>query len=692
MLHLLLTFAMAIAVSAGATAAEKNDKITESAKSEEPAAKPLKWQVETQTGEITVHRADGGPQWHGSHLAEITYWDAGGAEQHQAVRPQTGWTIQRQPIANGCQLVCRQDALQFSLSVRFSVQGDVLTADVPAAEVAEAGPARLKTLRLLPRFGAAEEGNKGYLVIAQQSGALCYFRAKRPAERRVKVYQSICQCPMPLFGMVCGVGGLAGIVTSGQYDTQFCISTAWGAEKQYAIDPVFTLRSFVKERRLPDNLTVEYHCLPENEASWLGVGKRYRAYNFARRGVRPLRARAAASPGLAYSAGALQVRIRLGVKPVPPEIKEQTLKNEPPMRVFCTFAQVRDIIDEFHRQGIDRAEFCLVGWNRGGHDGRYPQVFPVEPELGGEAELRKTIRYGQSLGYQVVAHDCYYGAYRIAEDWSEEYLRKQANGEPKKGGAWGGGQSYNICLTRADELFVRRDLPRIRALGFQGVHYSDVLSILGPRPCYDPRHPQTRREDAEAAVRILARAQKIFGGAQSEGSLDFAAAALDRALYVDCDKWSPLDKKPYVDLRVPLYGLVYHGVLLYNLSTELVNSVPGEAGYLRNIEHGGSPLAYFYGHFLTDKSKNWMGRRDYRYDSAEGLKQAVSELRRVSDDFQRLGHLQMEFLDGHRRLAEGVFETTYSNGQRVVVNYGDKPYSLGENEAVPPLGYRLLER
>ena len=651
----------------------------------------LKWAVDAQTGRLTARRAEGGPQWQGDRLAEITYWDAAGADGRQAVTPNAGWTIERQRAANACRVVCRQRELGFSLRLSFTAAGDVLTASVPAAGVAETGPARLKTLRLLPRFGAASEGDKGYLVIAQQSGAICRFRGKRPAEHWVSVYQSICQCPMPLFGVVRGAGGVAGIVTGGQCDARFCVSTNWGPQRQYAIDPAFTLRSFQQEPRLADDLTVEYHFLPAAEATWLGVGKRYRQHNFARRGSRPLRERAAASPGLAYSAQALEVRIRLGVKPVPYKITEQTPETEPPMQVFCGFARVRDILDEFHRQGIARAEFCLVGWNRGGHDGRYPQIFPAEPALGGEAELRATIRHGQSLGYQVVAHDCYYGAYRISEDWSEEYLRKKRDGKPEKGGAWGGGRSYNICLARADELFARRDLPRIRALGFQGAHYSDVLSMIGPRPCYDPRHPQTRRQDAEAATRILARARDLFGGVQSEGSLDFAAGALDRLLYVDCDKWAPLAKKPYVDACVPLYETVYHGVLLYNLSTEVVNSLPGETGYLRNIEYGGTPLAYFYGHFLLDKSKNWLGRRDYRYDDRQGLKQAVAGLRRVFDDLQRLGHLQMEFLEGHRQLADGVFETAYGNGQRVVVNYGERPYSLPAGQTVPPRAYLLLE-
>ncbi|HUT94686.1 MAG TPA: DUF5696 domain-containing protein [Thermoguttaceae bacterium] len=651
----------------------------------------LKWDVQADAGRLTVEREKSATAWQGETLAEITYWDATGAEHSLRLGPAGGWTIERRPLATGCEVACRQAELGFDLRLDFTAKGDVLTASAPADAISESGDARLKTLRLLPRFGAASEGEEGYLVIAQQSGALCRFRDKSPAEHWVKVYQSICACPMPLFGLVRGDSGLAGIVTSGQFDARFCVSVNQGPEQEYAVDPAFTLRSFRQEARLPDDVTVEYHFLPAAEATWLGVAKRYRQYNSARRGIRPLRERAAASPELAYSAKAIEVRIRLGVKPVPYEITEQTPENEPPMRVFCDFARVRDVLDEFHRQGITRAEFCLVGWNRGGHDGRYPQIFPVEPALGGEAELRATIQHGQSLGYQMVAHDCYYGAYRISEDWSEDYVRKDAAGQLEKGGAWGGGQSYNICLTRAHDLFARRDVPKIRDLGFRGLHYSDVLSMIGPSPCYDPRHPQTRRQDAEAATRILALAREHFGGVQSEGSLDFAAGALDRLLYVDCDKWSPLVKKPYVDVRVPLYEAVYHGVLLYNLSTEMVNSQPGETGYLRNLEYGGLPLAYFYGHFLLDETRNWLGQRDYRYDDPEGLKQTVAQLRRVYDDVERLHHLQMEFLEGHRQVAEEVFETVYGNGERVLVNYGERPYPLAAGGSVPPRGYRLLQ-
>lgn len=652
----------------------------------------LRWSVAPESGGLTVTTPGAPVDWRSAVPAEIRYWDGGGKELAEELKPDRGWKIERLASpAGGWRLQCRKDALGIALVLNFDAQDDGLVVRVPAAELTESGPARLKSLRLLPQFGAARDGDDGYLVIAQQSGALCHFKDKQPGQHWVSVYQGgSCQCAMPIFGAVRGTSALAAIITGGQFDAKLCVSVNWGAEHQYAIDPTFALRSFREESRLAEDLTVEYHVLQGTRATWLGIGKQYREFNFARRGIRPLRERAATSPALAYAADAMEVRIRLGVKPVPYEVKEQTPDTEPPMRVFCDFVRLREILDEFHRQGIPKAEFCLVGWNKSGHDGRYPQIYPVEPALGGEEALRQTIKHGQALGYQMVAHDCYYDAYRISADWNEEFLRKDAAGKPVKGGAWGGGQSYNMCLEQSLGRFAKRDLPRTRALGFQGLHYTDVLSIIGPRPCYDPRHPASRRQDAEAATRILTLAKETFGGVQSEGSLDYTAPALDQLLYVDCDKWLPLLKRPYVDERVPLYESVYHGVLLYNLSTDTVNAQPGEDAYLRGIEYGAVPLTYFYGHFLLDASKNWLGKNDYRYDDAAGLKQIVATLKQVSDDVQRLKHLQREFLEDHRNLADGVVETCYSNGQRVVVNYREQPYALPAGKTVPARGFAVV--
>ncbi|MCL4192901.1 MAG: hypothetical protein KJZ87_14300, partial [Thermoguttaceae bacterium] len=72
-------------------------------------------------------------------------------------------------------------------------------------------------------------------------------------------------------------------------------------------------------------------------------------------------------------------------------------------------------------------------------------------------------------------------------------------------------------------------------------------------------------------------------------------------------------------------------------------------------------------------------------------KHAVAGLRRVYDDLDRLKHLQFEFLESHRSLADNVFETSFSDGERIVVNYREEPYVLTSGQTVPPKDYLLVK-
>ena len=66
-----------------------------------------------------------------------------------------------------------------------------------------------------------------------------------------------------------------------------------------------------------------------------------------------------------------------------------------------------------------------------------------------------------------------------------------------------------------------------------------------------------------------------------------------------------------------------------------------------------------------------MGDVDLTCETDEKLAESVSHNRRAVDDYGKLRHLQIAFMDGHDELAPGVFRTRYSDGSRVYVNYGD---------------------
>lgn len=51
--------------------------------------------------------------------------------------------------------------------------------------------------------------------------------------------------------------------------------------------------------------------------------------------------------------------------------------------------------------------------------------------------------------------------------------------------------------------------------------------------------------------------------------------------------------------------------------------------------------------------------------------------------------LANQFIVGHTRLAEGVYQTTYEDGTRVVVNYSTQPYTAGP-VSVPAQGFMVV--
>lgn len=512
-------------------------------------------------------------------------------------------------------------------------------------------------------------GAPGYWV--NSDGELGTFKAReRDGARRSG------RPHMPFFGAVLPEGAFVAIVTGMPYNYSFT------AELKKGVYELSMAYDFHMEDVYED-LAVSFVPLAGAEADYAGMARAYRAYQLKRGAVKPLRERAKAQPILDYAARWPEVRVRHAWKPVPSPVPDQTVKDEPPVKPVITFERFKEIVDAFKRQGIGGAEFCLVGWNVGGHDGRWPQVFPVEPSLGGEAKLREAIAYAQGLGYEVVAHGNHRDAYLIADSWDAEYIReKNADGTLRRGRTtWGGGRMYTICPQRAYERFALQQMPMVRALGFRGLHYLDVYSCVGAERCDDPRHPLNERQSAAWVGHILQLGRDTFGGIASEGSYDQNAGQLDYVLYVSFAR--PFDAATYkglVDRLVPMFQLVYNGIILSNPYTTTVNApLKGRASELKTIEFGGRPSFYFYANFLTPgKGKNWMGDEDLTCATDDELARSVAAIKRGVDAYQKVWRLQYEYMEGHDELAPGVYRTRYADGTRVYVNYNDAPVPVGE--------------
>jgi len=530
-----------------------------------------------------------------------------------------------------------------------------------------------KELMLNLDFLNAETEDEGYYVIP--NAKVCFLTTF--TERPDMEYTSV-ENIMPIIGAKIGGEGKLVIIEGMPHNFELKMRVNNG---RYSI----AIRYDLTQIDLYEDIRLRVITLSGEDATYSGMARVYRKIQEEKLNLIPLAERVKTDEVLAYGSKDMPViRIRMAWKPVPTPVLEQTLETEPPMHVACTFAQVEALIDEMKYQGIEKAEICLVGWNVKGHDGRWPQMFPVEEKLGGEDGLKKLIAHAKTVGYRIVCHTNSSDAYRIADCWDEGEIIKTKSGELSvNANAWSGGRMYNLCPKIAHEKYLQQNLPKVEAFGFEGFHYIDVLTIIPPRTCYDPEHPLTADQSADYLNRILQQTKNRIGGIASEGGYDFAAANLDFSLYI---AYNLLDGAPEIaDEIIPLWQLVYHGYVLSNPSAETVNyTIKPAENRLRFYEFGGIPVLYFYSRFVGENGmKNWMGDQDLYCATEEQRQESVRQMKLMMEDYQQFADRTLAFMEDHRKLADGVYETVYSDGVRIVVNYTDKEYQI-DSVCVPP--------
>ena len=345
------------------------------------------------------------------------------------------------------------------------------------------------------------------------------------------------------------------------------------------------------------------------------------------------------------------------------------------MKIYATFEQSEEILDRMKAAGIDKAVVTLVGWNLGGHDGAYPQKFPVEPALGGEEGLRKLIAKAKGMGYQIVPHDSNTDMYMAAQTFDPDVLLRHADGTPVMGGIWGGGQGFKACPVAYFDRY-GPDVTRIRDLGFEGHYYCDYQSNPLYR-CHDPRHPADEEQFAMSQCKMT-QAYRTLYGAVSAGSRAGLRAAVSRrgwtALPVQYRLVSPVRRsEPQAYHRPCRAVLPSRDPRPDHLPGALGARIPPWRGPQRFAPGAGlrrppgMEVSYVPG-----------ANGDYYLDSIRDIQEGY----RLA--YEELADTHVELVADYEELAPEASRIVYANGTAVTVNWGDTP--VGD---LAPLSYRI---
>ena len=615
----------------------------------------------------------------------IRYWNVSGQRLKQVSGKDCSVKCS---LSTKSEIILSFNCFEIGLAFRieYALSENRLELRIPISKIKERDENfRLLSITPLSKFGFVTTGEKGYMLLPNYSGVICRFNKKVSRKHSDMVYMHQSQwedfTDMPVFGAVHNDSAYVGIITKGEFDTEVITEIHQGKDKFNCIYPCFHYRYGKADEIDKVDRIVKYCFLSKKEANYAGMAKTYRNYLLKERKLKPIKEKIVKNPALRYFYNAHYINLILGgAKEYGAAYPKTDGKGK--FHLYSTFAETKKVIGEIKKAGIDKAILMLEYWTLDGGDGAYPTKFPVDPRLGTEKELRQLIQYAKSLGYHVNNWDNYADAYKISPDWSPSHIMKDRDGWLVKGGAWAGGQAYIMCPQEALK-FAQRDLPRMKKAGFNGVWYIDAM-IQPPRICYDKHHSHsaTRRAYGEGLKKIARLAGKFFGGCVIENAVDFMSDSIDSIISLRISL-PPFAKETelgryFIDKFVPFYQIAYHGIIRYHFGA------PGDTPnakeqFLKEIEYGAMP-----------KAEILYKKRKPRYAECYYKKWLPIIKKQYKVLCEELGYLQLEFIESHKEIASDVFETIYSDGTRVVVNYRKKEYKQNEY-LVKPKWFCVLE-
>lgn len=551
-------------------------------------------------------------------------------------------------------------------------EGNVMTITIPKEKL---NGRNYETLRIETSLLTAKAGEPGYMFFPTNFGSgfvAAYFTERENTEFRswlsATPVAGICGNDRAVFARIDGM----------QNDARFYAEVR---DHVYRLCPEFQLDG----EDLYEDISVVFYRMPN--ATYVDMAKLYRKYQMEVKGCVPLAERMKNRPQLKRASECLELRIRMGWKPIPTHVRHQTLENEPPMKVAVDIERLNTIVDKMYAKGIRNVEICLVGWAVGGHDGRFPQQVPVDPRFGkkdADAEMKAFIKKAQDMGYLVVCHTVSCGAYEIADNWDPKkccqhktpdlHLAPYVRDHYVKYGL-NGGEPFALCARCAYEDYAVRDLPKVKAYGFEGMHYIDEFTAYTPDTCLDPEHPVNRKQAREYYRKCAQLSTKLFGGYQCEGWMDFMNADVDAILYTQVQSRPGHGLHPLFDEGIPFWQLTFHGIVMSNVSSQTVNYPAKEKmQHLKFLEYGGRPLMYFYSKFGDDR--NWMGDIDLHADTEADIDQAVEMIKIAADEYDQNQSLQYAFMENHEKISENRYRSTFSDGTVITVDYDKETYEI----------------
>lgn len=558
-----------------------------------------------------------------------------------------GWTVPCQVTLPYVGIV-----LDFEIVARSLKKGERWRITLPDDTLVERQPEFGKLLRLdlFPGFSAATPGNEGYLFLPCNTGVLHRFNKTVAREKRITLYarqeQWTLHSDFNCFGMHSNDISWCAIVSQGDSDAEAVARSHWGIDHHYSIHAGLVYRWNHQDMRLEGDRSVLYCLLDPAAGGWQEFARQFRTFLREERELRTWKEKEGDPLELAHFARGFLLKIFQGHKKI-------SLDGRGAYQSATTFAEARKILETMMADGIGRITAQMVGWNFEGHDGRYPQRFPINPVEGGQKEFEQLIRWGRDRGCVVSVHDNCYDAYELADNFDRGDLVVLRDGGVWRNIPWSGGFAHKIC-PRCGLSYLHEHYPRMQELGIRGNYYLDALGAF--YPCHAQQHPATRGEFFTAMREMLAYTRKLFGTLSAEFPFGPYMDLIDGA-YIDNHPYECEEVTEWFDDIVAATPIALHNSMRYH------QTIHGKAGIKRTLADISVGALPFF-----EVSARPIPGPHVSPTYAEVCDYAISSWNLNCVQF---GDRSMVDLHSIETVGENLFRTIYADGRAIAVNATD---------------------
>ncbi|MCR5567496.1 MAG: hypothetical protein K6F61_11645, partial [Clostridiales bacterium] len=600
----------------------------------------------------------------------------------------------------------------FNVTVRYRLDGEDFVAEVPYDQIRfNSDNATITAVSLLPAFGAVgaqEDGSyeDGYLLVPEGSGALIRFNNQKLTQPSyyanvygydygIKRDEFITETKavFPVFGLLrkeqsflCVVEDASSFVSiqadingktpnSGRssYNTVNAKATVLHLD-QYNVSEKTVELQLMYEKNIPETtLTQRYRFTDSGD--YVRLAESYG--NYLRERYPEIKEKKASEdiPVSVELIGAIDKRVITAGLPV---------RKLVPM---TTFEQGQSILESLRESGIRNLNARYSGWLKGGVKQKVLTGVHVPDELGGTKAIQSLITYAEekgiplyldsitAFGYDSGLTDGFYATRDAARHITREvaeiprfspiYYYEDDDQEP-----------YYLLHPDYAKRNASSLISWLKENGAYGIAFRDIGYLLSAD--YDPEQPTDRETVKKMNMETLAEAKAAGEKVNVKEGFDFTLPYADLITNMD------LSGLHYVllDRMIPFYQIAIHGSIDYT-GQALNMGGDYETELLKSVEYG----AGF--HFSFSAADGAVTQESY-YTSLSGTaysgweETAKAAILRYQKEAAGLNRLR---ITGHEDLTEHVAVTTYEDGTRVYVNYGDEDYA-GEAK-VPARDYLI---